>query len=85
MPTARAMPLYQCHKKVWALKIREVYQDEDGWFLGPEEAGYGSISVEDSWVKKHDPHPGGYYVQYRDGYESFSPAEAFEDGYKLVQ
>ena len=29
--------------------------------------------------------PGGYYVRYPDGYESWSPAEAFEDGYTLVE
>ena len=27
------------------------------------------------------PHVGGYYVLYEDGYESFSPAKAFEEGY----
>ena len=27
---------------------------------------------------------GGYYVVYEDGYKSFSPAEAFESGYKRV-
>jgi len=28
---------------------------------------------------------GGYYVVYKDGYESFSPAEAFEEGYTLIE
>lgn len=28
---------------------------------------------------------GGYYVVYEDGYESWSPAEAFEKGYTLIQ
>lgn len=27
---------------------------------------------------------GGYYVKYEDGYESWSPSEAFEDGYTRV-
>jgi hypothetical protein len=30
---------------------------------------------------KHDPQVGGYFVEYEDGYESFSPAKAFEGGY----
>jgi hypothetical protein len=34
-----------------------------------------------AYVRKHDPQVGGYYVQYDDGYESWSPAEAFEAGY----
>ena len=28
---------------------------------------------------------GGYYVRYEDGFESWSPAEAFERGYTRVQ
>jgi hypothetical protein len=30
---------------------------------------------------KHAPQVGGYYVRYPDGYESWSPAKAFEEGY----
>ena len=33
-------------------------------------------------MAKHEA--GGYYVRYPDGYESWSPAEAFEEGYTLV-
>jgi hypothetical protein len=32
-------------------------------------------------MHKHKPQVGGYFVQYRDGYKSFSPAAAFEEGY----
>jgi hypothetical protein len=31
------------------------------------------------------PEVGWYYVQYPDGYESFSPAAAFEEGYTLIK
>jgi hypothetical protein len=33
---------------------------------------------------KHKPEVGGYYVVYKDGYRSFSPAEAFETGYEKI-
>lgn len=46
-----------------------------------EEAGYAPRPVNADWYRKHDPSPGGYYVVYDDGYASFSPATAFEEGY----
>lgn len=42
------------------------------------------IAVSRVWAAKHDPHVGGYFVRYDDGYESFSPAAAFESGYTRV-
>ena len=35
-------------------------------------------------VEKHNPEAGGYYVVYEDGYKSFSPAKAFEEGYTRI-
>ena len=46
-----------------------------------EEEGYAPIPFDAAWFRKHNPEPGGYYVVYKDGYKSFSPADAFEDGY----
>lgn len=37
--------------------------------------------VSDTYIFKHHPQPGGYYVVYADGYVSYSPAQAFEEGY----
>jgi len=90
------MPLYHCHKDVWALKIRDITDptvpgnESDGSrLLHFEEPGYGARRVSAEFVRKHLPlvhlknHPyiGGYFVVYKDGYESFSPAQAFEEGY----
>ena len=89
------MPKYRSHKTVWALKIRDISDptepgnESDGSrFLHFEEAGYGARRVSRDFVQKHLPlillknHPyiGGYFVVYKDGYESFSPAQAFEEG-----
>lgn len=41
------------------------------------------FGVSKEYREKHKPQVGGYWVRYMDGYESFSPAEAFEDGYTL--
>jgi len=76
------MPRYQCHKKVWALKIKEINLVAAGdHTILPEESIYAPFRVSDEYVRKHNPQVGGYYVVYDDGYASFSPAKAFEEGY----
>lgn len=89
------MPKYQSHKKVWALKIAKIENDTDlaskenretdgSAMITPEDAGYGAFKVDNAYLKKHTPEVGGYYVVYEDGYKSFSPAKAFEDGYTRI-
>ena len=83
------MPKYVCHKEVWALKIKDIKLDGEGEdretdgtaMITPEENGYAPFRVDYAFLKKHIPQVGGYYVVYKDGYKSFSPAEAFESGY----
>lgn len=76
-----ALPRYKSHKEVYALKIKDVQVNEHGAFILPEEKEYLPFQVDADYVAKHNPQAGGYYVVYRDGYKSWSPAEAFEDGY----
>lgn len=86
----KALPQYQCHKVVGALKILVVTPEartetqEGGAWLVFEEHGYSPLHVDLAFVAKHNPQPGGYYVVYEDGYASFSPAEPFEQGYTLI-
>ena len=86
------MPKYQSHKTVHALKIKaivfdwelakETNRETDGSAtITPEEEGYAPFKVDHQYVHKHKPQVGGYYVVYKDGYKSWSPAEAFEEGY----
>lgn len=77
------MPRYQCHKQVWALKLREVLgSNRPGIaFLMPEDERFAPIAMSVEWVAKHDPQPGGYLVVYDDGHHSYSPADPFEAGY----
>ena len=74
------MPRYQCHKEVWALKIVDVLQAGRNTVLLVEHP-FAPIGVTPEWAEKHKPEAGGYYVQYKDGYTSYSPETAFEEGY----
>lgn len=74
------MPRYRCHKEVSALKIKSIEGNE----ITPEDEGFAPFLVEKEYLQKHNPKAGGYYVVYADGYVSFSPAGAFEDGYTKI-
>lgn len=76
------LPQYQCHKKVWALKIKSV--DIEGGVIYFEDARYAHIAPGQSYLAKHRPEAGGYYVVYEGNYKSYSPAAAFESGYTLI-
>lgn len=80
----REMPRYQCHKKVWALKIKDVDTSSGKVVIMPADDDYAPFEVSEDWALKHSPQPGGYYVVYEGGYKSYSPAEAFEDGYTRI-
>jgi hypothetical protein len=75
------LPKYKCHKEVYALKIRSVDVQDGKTVLTPEDTVFAPFPVDEAYVQKHKPDAGGYYVVYADGYKSFSPAKAFEDGY----
>lgn len=86
------MPKYKCYKEVWALKIAKIVRDGEGEnresdgsaTITPEESQYAPFKVDHDYMFKHKPEVGGYYVVYKDGYKSFSPAEAFESGYEKI-
>ena len=84
------LPRYKCHKEVEAVKIAKIkaYIDDDDNITGiiiPFDSDIEPINVKQEYLNKHEPEEGGYYVRYADGYESFSPAEAFEAGYKPAE
>lgn len=82
---SRQMPKYKCHKEVWALKIAALDRCDDGsGVITPAESGYSVIPVDVTYMSKHQPKVGGYYVVYKDGYKSWSPASEFEDGYTAI-
>ena len=94
MNDAIEMSKYKCHKEVWALKIEQIVLDSakakeenretDGSAMITPVGGYAPFKVDHDFLRKHAPQVGGYHVVYEDGYESFSPAKAFEEGYELI-
>lgn len=93
MEEPKDLPKYKSHKVVQALKIKEVYTGmtsnsmfgTDVGSITFEDNRYATFKVPRYYIEKHQPKAGGYYVRYDDGYESYSPAKAFEDGYTLIE
>ena len=87
MATTQNMPRYLSHKIVRALKIFLVQLTKEGGahlqFDRRQDIDYPPTYVSPEFITKHRPLAGGYFVVYEDGYQSFSPAQAFEDGYTL--
>lgn len=88
---APGLATYQCHKVVKAGKIVRITGTEElepaqhfARMIVLETAAGFRVPVSDEWLQQHKPELGGYIVEYADGYRSFSPAKAFEDGYTLI-
>lgn len=82
----KPLPKYISHKEVRALKIEGVEWSAAAqqYTLHFEDSSFESVTVSKEWVDSKGPRAGGYYVVYADGYSSFSPAKAFEEGYTPV-
>jgi len=82
-------PKYSSHKVVEAALIKNIGEfnaHTNCHNMAVDIAGETKvIAVPVEYVKKHTPEAGGYFVRYEDGYESFSPAAAFEGGYTLIK
>lgn len=76
------MKRYKCIKEVDAMQIvkmtGEYGPDKDTILHGPDGE---EIRVNKAWILRHEPKIHGYYVIYKDGYTSYSPKRAFEEGY----
>lgn len=87
MTVSREMPRYRSHKEVWALKISAIEFAKDGSAkIAPKDTGYETIETKPEFRIRFKGTESdlGYYVQYSDGYESWSPSKNFEEGYTLV-
>jgi hypothetical protein len=78
------MPRYRSHKTVWALEIDAVGMNADSegrrWLEFRDE-GFAGLKAPAEMFARYVPVPGDFYVQYADGYTSFSPRKAFLEGY----
>lgn len=88
------LPRWRCHKVVWAAKLREITIHDQagsnppvpfaGGFMFLDLPGAAPVAFDAAFWEKHHPVAGGYLVIYPDGYRSFSPAKAFEEGYSVL-
>lgn len=84
---SREMPKYVSHKTIWALEISSVTHRTDGsgdWNIEFADEGYAAMKAPAEMFSRYKPVAGDYYVQYVDGYKSFSPRKAFLEGYTKV-
>ena len=77
------LPKYKSHKIVQAVKILSIDYHAASIMIHPDHGAPFQLSA--AFEKKHNPQPGGYFVVYDDNYLSYSPAEAFEAGYTLIE
>lgn len=78
------MPRYKSHKTVWALKIAAIEINEDkSAKIAPADKGYAPFTTPAGWASRFTGTETdlGYFVQYPDGFASWSPGKAFLDGY----
>lgn len=83
--TEGQLPRYKCHKEVCALQIKSIQPVVGGSaIITPVEGSYAPFTVDADYVAKHKPQATGFYVVYDDGYRSYSPSKAFEEGYTRI-
>lgn len=92
MTIATELAQYRCHKEVHAGEITYIEPSDANdpastMILHVRDSNGGVVEKEVTagWMQKHTPQVGGYFVTYADGYESYSPAEAFNDGYTRLE
>lgn len=76
-----SLPHWRCIKEVDGDLITEIQYDVSRQKHTLILQEFGPREVSWKYINKHEPKVGGYFVVYPDGYESFSPAPAFIDGY----
>lgn len=77
------LPRWRSHKTVYADKIVGIQTTEtEGHVTHAWNLACGAVvSIGPEVTARAAPVLGDYYVQYEDGYQSWSPAKAFEEGY----
>jgi hypothetical protein len=90
------LPRWQCHKEVRAVQIAAIQTLADGTsVIAPADSDVARINTDASWTQRFrlaqqqqaahgQTGDNGYYVVYPDGYASWSPTQAFEEGYTRV-
>lgn len=75
------LPQFKSHKIVGAAKVQAISWIDESAVQLTLEGVESEFTVDSKEIDKHRPDVGWYLVRYEDGHISFSPAEAFENGY----
>lgn len=80
-PVCRSMDgCGNCERCTWHRDVRPTAP----LTIVPADHSYAPFEVSAEYFAKHKPESGGYFVVYADGYQSYSPAKAFEEGYTRI-
>lgn len=87
---SKELPRYKCHKIVHALKIVQIDSYPSSHIVlhfSEEEFSPENIFEHSNEFNRFTAREGddlGYYIVYEDGYISWSPTKAFEEGYTRI-
>lgn len=89
MDEAPTMPVYQSHKQVKGAPIVGFEVLDNGRACLLLDVGHGgavTTVTREGWTSQFRGSDSdmGYYVEYADGYTSWSPTNAFRDGYTRI-
>jgi hypothetical protein len=87
MATEGEIPKYRCHKEVHALKIAAIeFAEDESAKIAPADVGFNTLQTAPDYRSRFRGSEDdlGYYVVYEDGYKSWSPSKAFEEGYTRI-
>lgn len=78
------LPKWRSHKVVEGFKIASIVYNANGGatLYAKDPAVY--VEVDQKYLDRYRPEINHYYALYKDGYESLSPADAWESGYTLL-
>ena len=90
------LPLYIYHEQVKVVKIKKIVPIIDEIknkridtistvLIIPENNDAPSFHVDAEYLNKYNPKPGGYFILYKDGCQSYFSKEDFEDRYNLFK
>lgn len=78
------LPEYRSHKVVQAAKIESIALDLSAFTIVNDGQPVLVVPAEGMFAR-YVPKTGDYYIVYRDGYTSISPASEFEAGYRELE
>ena len=88
MSDIKALPQYRSHKIVGALRIQEILVHDDyAATIIPADEGFDTFVTEEGWANRYrgNSEDLGVYVVYEDGFTSWSPTKAFDEGYTRLE